>query len=583
MQPAFQATPLKDWLSITIHWMFLFGAAWGLANFGSLNSALALVLLLAALTNILAMSLLVFQQRLPYQSYLLLFADTLFAQALFFLSGGLAGPLGWAGLLPLATGAIYFQVRGGLAAGFSNLIIQSGLIWLLESSAAAAASAVPLALFYGSLALVLGLLSLRLSRLEDERQRQQKEYQQELQHTEQDHRRSIYKMVSALSATLNYQRVLETALDISAGGWGQDQDHLLVSAVLLYASDETGATRMRVGSARRFTPADMRTTLAGTTGVIGRAIDEGQAQLASVLDADPELSRFVSLRACRAAYLIPLRSGLDTYGVLLFAHPDDQFFSADRREYLDLIANQAKIALQNARLYRDLELEKERMAAIQEDTRKKLARDLHDGPTQSVAAIAMRVNLARRLMDRDPKATEEELFRIEDLARKTTKEIRHMLFTLRPLVLESQGLVPALEAMAEKVKETYDQEVLVQADPQLAERLELGKQGVVFAIAEEAVNNARKHAKAAHIWVRIKPAGTDLALLEVQDDGVGFDPAGVKSSYESRGSLGMVNMRERAELVSGYLQVDSQPGEGTRVSLVIPLSSEAADRIQRGL
>jgi signal transduction histidine kinase len=81
------------------------------------------------------------------------------------------------------------------------------------------------------------------------------------------------------------------------------------------------------------------------------------------------------------------------------------------------------------------------MMDIQEEARKKIARDLHDGPTQSIAAIAMRVNFARRLMERDFKAASEELYKIEELARRTTKEIRHMLFTLRPLVLESQGLV----------------------------------------------------------------------------------------------------------------------------------------------
>src|SRR5512140_3158149 len=117
--------------------------------------------------------------------------------------------------------------------------------------------------------------------------------------------------------------------------------------------------------------------------------------------------------------------------------------------------------MQNARLYSDLEQEKERMLEIQEDARKKLARDLHDGPTQSVAAIAMRVNFARRLMERDAKAAAEELFKIEDLARHTTKEIRHMLFTLRPLILESSGLTAALEAMAEKMHETYSQNVLI--------------------------------------------------------------------------------------------------------------------------
>ena len=275
-----------------------------------------------------------------------------------------------------------------------------------------------------------------------------------------------------------------------------------------------------------------------------------------------------------------MRLGLDTYGVLLFAHPEPTYFTADRRETLKLIGSQSVIAIQNARLYQDLEQEKERMLEVQEETRKKLARDLHDGPTQSVAAIAMRVNFARRLLEREPASTGDELFKIEELARRTTKEIRHMLFTLRPLVLESQGLAAALEATAEKMKETYNQNVIIEADPRVATELEMGKQAVIFYIAEEAVNNARKHAQAAHIWVRLKMLDKDLALLDIQDDGVGFDVGAVDATYDSRGSLGMINMRERAELVNGKLHIDSAEGKGTRIQVAIPLSEEAADRLR---
>ncbi|UCF61617.1 MAG: sensor histidine kinase, partial [Anaerolineaceae bacterium] len=232
----------------------------------------------------------------------------------------------------------------------------------------------------------------------------------------------------------------------------------------------------------------------------------------------------------------------------------------------------------NAQLYRDLELEKERMAEIQEETRKKLARDLHDGPTQSIGAIAMRVNFARRLMTRKPEAASEELFKIEELARRTTKEIRQMLFTLRPLVLESEGLLAALEQLSETMLENHDQKVTIQASPDVVDDMEVGKQGVVFFIVEEAVNNARKHAQADNIWVRLKRKG-ELLRLEVQDDGVGFDVASVEASYDQRGSLGMVNLRERAEMVNGVLRIDSVPGKGTRVAVTIPLTIEAAERL----
>ncbi len=397
--------------------------------------------------------------------------------------------------------------------------------------------------------------------------------------SEADRLRAIYNLTSTLSATLNYQRVLESALDLSLTAISDPLnpgDHL-VSAVLLFHDD-----KLVVGSARRFTRPDLRALLPGHTGLIGRTIHNGVPMTSSAIANDPELSHIIALRACKSAYCFPLRGGIDIYGVLLYAHPEENYFTSERCEVLEMIGKQAMIAIQNARLYQDLEQEKERMMEIQEEARKKLARDLHDGPTQSVAAIAMRINFARRLMERNRAATADELYKIENLARQTTKEIRHMLFTLRPLILESQGLTAALESMAEKMTETYGQNVIVEANPQITEELELGKQGVIFYIVEEAVNNARKHAQSSHIWVRIKATGDDVALLEIEDDGVGFNVGAVDATYERRGSLGMVNMRERAELINGVLNIQSTEGKGTLIRIWIPLTEEAGDRIRYG-
>ncbi|MBI4770990.1 MAG: sensor histidine kinase, partial [Chloroflexi bacterium] len=242
--------------------------------------------------------------------------------------------------------------------------------------------------------------------------------------------------------------------------------------------------------------------------------------------------------------------------------------------------NQAVIALQNAQLFRGLAREKERIVEVEEEARKKLARDLHDGPTQAIAAIAMRTNYTRRLMERDTGAAVAELFTIEDLARRTTKEIRHMLFTLRPLILESQGLEAALRQLAAKMYETHEQKVKVETHPGATENLEMGKQGVIFYIAEEAANNARKHAEAEMIWLRLRQKD-DIFSLEVEDNGVGFNVGKVDASYDQRGSLGMVNMRERAELVGGVLKVESAEGKGTRIRVYVPLTEAAADKLRR--
>jgi signal transduction histidine kinase len=372
--------------------------------------------------------------------------------------------------------------------------------------------------------------------------------------------------------------VLDSALDVGYSALNADSEEMgddaLVGAILLFHGGV-----LRTGSARRFTNSDLRVTFPGNEGILKRLFDEGEPLLTHDISFDPELGRVIALRNCTVGYFFPLRSGFNVYGAMLFAHPEEAYFTNDRKDLLDIIGRQAVIAIQNARLYQDLVEEKERMIEVHEEARKKLARDLHDGPTQSVAAMAMRINLARRMLTKDTKAAGDELARVEDLAHRTTKEIRHMLFTLRPLVLESQGLNAALQAMADKMKETFGQEVSIDIDERIVSQMEIGKQGVVFYIVEEAVNNARKHANAANIWVRLKPFENNMALLEIVDNGLGFDVEAVNKAYDKRGSLGMVNLRERSELVNGLLEVKSAFGQGTSVHVFIPFTEESAERL----
>jgi signal transduction histidine kinase len=401
---------------------------------------------------------------------------------------------------------------------------------------------------------------------------------------ERSRQQAIYHLISVLSSTLNYQRVLDSALDLSGSILIPDKPNSpgMVSAVMLFMENQGPAARLGVACSRRLTPSDQRLLFPGKQGLLAEVIESSESAGIASAAADPELTRMVALHPCRSVHCLPLRAGLETFGVLLYGHPAPDFFTAERRESLEVIAKQAVIAIQNARLYENLEKEKEKMLEIQEEARRKLARDLHDGPTQSVAAIAMRVNFARRLIEKDPAATVDELVKIEEVARRTTKEIRHMLFTLRPLVLESQGLVPALQAMAEKMHETYEQNVVVQADSDSLPELDMSKQTVIFYIVEEAVTNARKHSQASRIIVSLKTIENDLALVEIEDDGVGFNVGAIDAFYDRRGSLGMINMRERVELVNGVFGINSEEGRGTLIQVLIPLTEQAADRMRNG-
>jgi signal transduction histidine kinase len=382
--------------------------------------------------------------------------------------------------------------------------------------------------------------------------------------------RAIYEMASILNATLDYNKVLEAALDVGVLGLREmEPDARLRGCVLLFRDNA-----LHVASSRGLTRKDKNIIIEGQRGVVGLALRQAEPIFASDPRRDPELRYFVAFQDCRSILCIPLRAGFDNYGVLLFASEQPNAFDGEQVGLLSAIGTQATIALQNAVLYGNLLEEKERIVEVEEDARKKLARELHDGPTQRVAAIAMRINLTRRLIEREPDQAGEELWKVEELARKTTREIRHMLFILRPLVLQSQGVVAALEQLTEKMRETYDLNVILQVKKGCQSMLDGHAQGVVFYIVEEAINNVRKHAHAAHAWVRLYPRDPYF-VLEIEDDGVGFDLEAVGASYAQRGSqsLGMINMRERAELVEGTLHIESTPSKGTIVRVLIPLDS----------
>ena len=145
-----------------------------------------------------------------------------------------------------------------------------------------------------------------------------------------------------------------------------------------------------------------------------------------------------------------------------------------------------------------------------------------------------------------------------------------MLFTLRPLILESQGLCAALEAYISKLSEMDNTPIHLEAIPGVDQIVSKNVQGVIFYIMEEAINNARKHAKAQNIWVRLG-VKDETFVTEVEDDGIGFDVEAVQEGYEERESLGMVNMHERTYLINGRLSIQSTPGGGSRVRLGVPL------------
>jgi signal transduction histidine kinase len=570
---------VADWFIVSLRWFVLLGLITSLSLGRQLLVLPNILLIGLAGWNIALTFLAGVNRRLLFHREISLGVDLLSAGLYFILAGGFGSPAFWIVILPLLTATIYFEVIGAIISATLMTIVQI-VITLLQTSAPSALLILSFSVILTCLiAGLFGYLSMRLFTTIRHTYHTQVELKQKKQRLENDRVRAIYDLTSTLTATLNYQRVLDSVLDMSLSILNLEPDappdDLLICAVLLFSKGDS----LEVASGRHLTPTDTRVVLHGQQGAIGQAIENQKPVLLNDVQNDPELTRFVTFLGCKEIYCFPLCSGFNAYGILLFGHPEVKFFTSGRRELLDILGSQAVVAIQNARLYQDVVDEREHVIELQEEARNKLARDLHDGPTQSVSGIVMRVNIAQRMLAKDSGAVGEELNRIEDLARRTTKELRHMLFTLRPLVLESQGLLAALKSMAEKTKETYSQNVNINIDESILETIEMGKQGVIFFIVEEAVNNARKHAQAGRIWVNLHLSKPGLALLEIQDDGIGFDVAAVTRTYDQRGSLGMVNLRDRTELVNGVLDILSVPGKGTRVQVYIPITEDAADQL----
>jgi signal transduction histidine kinase len=382
--------------------------------------------------------------------------------------------------------------------------------------------------------------------------------------------RSLQELASIMRTTLSFERVVEEALNVCNQALiesGTPKD-ALVSTVFLFAGDS-----LRPVQTRSFMGADLDRRVPGKKGLLGRALSEVELSVAHNIERDPELRTFTSFRSCQTAVCIPLRVGFNFFGAMLIGAKVPIQLSHDHQELFTSVADQAVISLQSARLYQELESEKQRLIEANENARKELARDLHDGPTQSIAAIAMRINFIRSLVGRDPEQAMMELQKVEELAKQTSKDIRGMLFTLRPLVLETQGLEAAIEAVINRLREIDGLNIMLHGGDH-CDLLDDQAQSVVFSIVEEALGNARKYAQAKLIEVRFWQED-NLFVALIQDDGVGFDTQNVNRDYSSRGSLGMVNMRERAERINGSLRVESAPKKGTQITLVVPLEKHS--------
>jgi PAS domain S-box-containing protein len=257
-------------------------------------------------------------------------------------------------------------------------------------------------------------------------------------------------------------------------------------------------------------------------------------------------------------YITPLVAWGESLGTINVYYPPDWKPAEDEETFLEAVANQAAVAVQNARLFSAAQ----GAAALQE--RQRLSRELHDSVSQALYGIALGSRTARTLLDRDPSSAVEPLDYVLSLAEAGLAEMRALIFELRPEALETEGLIAALEKQAAALHVRHEIRVntaLCDVEPRMSPETK----EALYRIAQEAMQNTVKHAGASNVDLKLEQENGSVAL-EVSDDGSGFDPSG---SFP--GHLGLRSMRERATQIGGTLEILSKPGEGTRVLTRIPL------------
>jgi signal transduction histidine kinase len=227
-------------------------------------------------------------------------------------------------------------------------------------------------------------------------------------------------------------------------------------------------------------------------------------------------------------------------------------------------ANQAALALENARLY-----DRSRDLAVLEE-RNRLARELHDSISQMLFSMVLNAEAASAMFETKPAAAQTQIGRLQETAHAALKDMRTLIFELRPANLEEEGLVPVLKKHAAMVKERNGIEVQFYAEGQ--QRWPFPLEKALYRITQEALTNVVKHAKATRATITLKAEDSHVRLT-VDDNGRGLPTS--REGGPAHSTLGLTSMRERAEQLGGTFQIGPRPdGPGTRVSVTLPYEND---------
>jgi len=322
-------------------------------------------------------------------------------------------------------------------------------------------------------------------------------------------------------------------------------------------------------------------------GVAGKVAETGEPIVLENISRDPRAAHpdLVSTEGLGGFISVPLKAKDRVLGVMNIASHVPGKFSADDMFLLNSIGCQLGTAIEQARLYQRLEMGKERYQTLlqhaltaQEEERKRIARELHDETSQALTSLTL--NLQAAITKAETDGVEDADFigrlrKIQSLAVHTQNEISKLMKELRPTLLDELGLPAAISRYAKDSLESLGTKVFTEFEG-VEERLPTEVEVTLFRIAQGTVGNILEHAEAKNVSISLECNASEC-VLEVKDDGKGFDVNKITRVDKGGRGAGLFTMKERARLIGGACNIRSQPGKGTRIAVKIPLRGFMTD------
>ncbi len=387
----------------------------------------------------------------------------------------------------------------------------------------------------------------QLETLVDERTREIERRHRELE--------ALYRADEALYRNLQLEQVLQALVDSAVDLLQADKGSLLVW--------DDAHTRLAARVGRGFSPASLAClSFAPGEGVAGSVGVSGEPALVENVTAEPRVSRAVTdPEGIRAFMQVPIKVGGEIFGVFSADYLQPRAFSENDLRLLISLAQRAALAIQNAQLY-----EHTQEQAIVEE-RNRLARELHDAVTQTLFSASLLAEALPTAWESSPSEGQKLLGELRQLSRGALAEMRTLLMELRPSALAEADLGDLLRQLGEAAAGREGIPVTVALDGRC--ELPTDVHIALYRIAQEALNNALKHARASQISLHLRRRPPDEAesdlhpevILTIRDDGRGFDPERIAPNH-----FGLGIMRERADAIGATLTVESQPGCGAQIT-----------------